>query len=194
MDDYLSIVLRENRSLFEKFYVITSPSDYATRELCKRFEVDIILYDEFYINNAKFNKSGAVNYAQKILHKLYPDKWMLIIDSDIILPINLKDIVELELENEKNIYGIQRFDAHTYKDYINESNLKKYMHNFAGYFQLYYDKSYFYNTFSNNASMCDFEFFKKFNKNKQLLSSYVIHLGEECLHWNGRNVLRLPIR
>lgn len=190
MDDFLLIMLKENRSLFEKFYVVTSPDDSLTQELCKKFNVDVIIFNDFY-NKAKFNKSGGINYAQKILHNLYPEKWMLIIDSDIILPNKLENIIKDKLNDKTAIYGLERYDAYTYSDYINETNLKKYTYKFAGYFQLYFNKSYLYNKYSQDAGACDIIFLQNFKNNKILLESNVIHLGRDRLHWEGRVVDRL---
>jgi hypothetical protein len=184
MDDYLSITLQENRALFETYYVVTSPEDTKTQELCKRYNVDTIVFPDFK-KRASFNKSGALYRAQKEVHAKYPDKWILIMDTDIVVPKDLAHIASSDkLTNENALYGLKRNDANTYADFV-AKKLVPYKYTFAGYFQLYFNKSQYYAIHSHNASKCDLAFMKCFPNKKQLPSS-VIHLGVQGSHWNGR--------
>jgi hypothetical protein len=186
MDDFLSITLRENRPLFETYYVVTSPTDTKTQALCLQYNVNTILFHDFKKGGCKFNKSGALFTAQKEVYAHYPDKWILIMDTDIVVPRDMAEVASLDRLSDRNaLYGMRRKDAHTYDDYV-ANKLVPYKHTFAGYFQLYYDKSQFYASRSSSASHCDISFMKCF-RTKKLLPSSVIHLGVQGAHWNGRS-------
>jgi hypothetical protein len=85
------------------------------------------------------------------------------------------------------MYGIDRYDVLRMDDLLKEkiSETRKYRTRYAGYFQLYFDKSKYYSSFSEDASKCDLHFANLFAK-KQMIDSYVFHLGRQKLHWNGR--------
>jgi hypothetical protein len=103
--DTLQFMLPVNYLHFEKIYLITQINDLQTIEFCKKFENVIVLFHNFKNNNKRFDKYGALNYAQEIIYKQHPDSWYLIIDSDIILPNNLIDILDESdnnVENENN--------------------------------------------------------------------------------------------
>ena len=90
-------------------------------------------------------------------------------------------------QDSSTIYGIDRYDISKTDELFKDiSTNQKYDINHAGYFQLYYDKSKYYPKFSEDASLCDMHFINLFS-NKKMINSYVFHLGQRELHWNGRN-------
>lgn len=87
--------------------------------------------------------------------------------------------------NTKFLYSVNRYDVYNNSELESGLKSRKYPLNFVGYFQLYYNKSMFYPSQSNNAGQCDDIFFHKF-KDKQMLQSYVYHLGKDNSHWFGK--------
>jgi hypothetical protein len=193
MDDYLSYTIKRNRSLFKKYYVLMSDKDQASEKICAEFDANPIKFDKFFGQIFRFNKSGGINQAQRILHTLYPESWIVILDSDIIVDEKFKDLKTAAL-NKNVLYGMRRFDAHTYVDY-KESRLKRHPscngQMVIGYFQMYFDKTKFYPQSSHNASTCDGKFAASFKHNGFLRDMKAIHVGKARIHWNGRSRERL---
>ena len=189
MSEFLELTLERNRKFFDLYYVLTCPEDIKTKELCEKYNVTVIEYAEFFSKDCKFNKSGGVKHAQVILHKKYPNNWILLLDVDIILTDiltdELRDIMKKNTMNHKVLYGVKRYDVWTKEELINEEKKRLYRYNFVGFFQLYYDKKCYYPPYSYNASQCDMEFLRYFRL-KKLLNAHVFHIGKEGAHWNGK--------
>jgi hypothetical protein len=187
MYSYLTVSLHHNRNFFKHYYVLTSSTDSKTIELCKQNNVNVIEYDNFYIKGAKFNKSGGIEFAQKKLHELYPSSWILLLDVDVIIIDECIDkINEMDL-NKSYLYSVKRYDVWNSKELDNKEKKRLYTYDFAGYFQLYYNKNMYYPEFSENASWCDILFLRKFNTRCKI-DSYIFHMGKEGSHWNGKTV------
>ena len=215
MSDFLSVSINYNRNKFRNYVVLTSIEDISTKSLCNKHDVDVIEYDKFF-RNAKFNKSGGVNHAQRIIHKAYKNCWVLLMDADIVLGEDFEEIInQTHLTNRKEttkpkdknklfkierdklksirpksdsvIYGIDRYDVYEMKELFGVmSEERKYDISHAGYFQLYFDKSKYYPNYSVDASECDLTFKHSFPR-RQMLESHVFHLGRRQLHWEGRS-------
>jgi len=186
MSDYLEVTLSKNRKYFSQYIIVTCHSDTKTKDICKKYNVRVIEYDNFFPQDSKFNKSGAMRHAQQIIHREYPNNWVLIMDTDIVLPKNITEILNGVVNKNKNIlYGIDRYEVMNTEELNIELRERKYGCSFVGYFQLYFDKTKYYDTFSYNASKCDSDFSKKF-RHKTMLESNVFHLGIQGAHWNGR--------
>ena len=189
-DDFLAITLESNRKMFKDYIVITSPEDRITQELCKKYNVDCRIYQDFY-KNAKFNKSGAIHWVQRDIHMKHPNKWILMLDSDIILPKDFPEWADPTFLDKDAIYGVAR------KNYDTSTLFKKKIGNFAdelpgfGYFQLYFDKNMYYPPFSESARECDEIFLKSFEKQYYItLKRYVYHLGYTFTNHDGRVSIR----
>ena len=136
----------------------------------------------------KFNKSAMILQVQRFVHKSYPDKWILLMDADIILPNNFNNIfLEKEKDLDRNVlYGINRLDYWTPEDYKNKIG-HRYPHMFMGYFQLYFDKTKYYVSNSQSAAECDVYFCNLFSKRNLLTSTeHVSHLGKDKINHYGR--------
>lgn len=174
MSDYLRISIEKNRKFFSEYYILTCQEDIETIELCEKYSAKTLKYDKFFINenNCKFNKSGGIKYAQDILHKKYNDKWILLLDVDIVFTEETINNINDKNLNKEFLYGIDRYDVWTMEELENRFKKRKYNYNFAGYFQLYYNKEIYYPNFSKDASECDLTFMKKFKK-KEIIDSCV---------------------
>ena len=62
--DTLKFALPINYLHFDKIYIITQEDDIQTVEYCKKFDNVNVLFYDFKNNNKKFDKYGALNYAQ----------------------------------------------------------------------------------------------------------------------------------
>ena len=191
-DDLLKIILPQNSKFFDKWYIITSESDTKTIDTIKEFncnKIEIIYFD-FFANNKRFNKGGAIRYCQsKIIPSNYNGR-VLILDSDIFLPDNFNEILLQNEIKEKTIYGTtNRFDYYSFDNFKNKKIDYKYPASqcFHGYFQLYkFNSKYLYQE-SDNCSTCDLEFLNYFSNRKIITGLTVSHLGKSGKNWDGRN-------
>jgi lipopolysaccharide biosynthesis glycosyltransferase len=197
--DTLKFMLPVNYAHFEQIYIITQEHDTTTIDFCKSFANVTILYFDFFNNSKRFDKYGALNYAQKIAYTDYPDSWYLIIDSDIILPNNFIDILSEEQLHAECIYGVTRIDFHKSSEILQKTEIMKLERNkkwidyalripptIVGYFQLY-KKKVFHPLTLDNASEGDYLFSRNnFNMFCSLNNLYCLHLGVNGLNWFGK--------
>jgi hypothetical protein len=200
--DTLKFMLPVNYLHFEKIYLITQIDDEETINFCKQFDNVVVLFYKFNWNN-KFDKYGGLNYAQKIAYTDYPESWYLIIDSDIILPNNLIDILYKENLNPECIYGTFRNNILKSSQLLkkceivhNEKNwfYNNILHNeltppsILGCFQLYKKHVYHRNNL-DDAGWGDYYFgYDNFRLFCNLDNIIVFHLGETGKNWSGKTV------
>lgn len=183
--DYFCRVIERNASVLDHMYVVTRKTDTATQELCQRFQnITMVFYEDLNLKAAFFNKSGMIRFAQMQAYKMYPDAWYLILDADIMLPCDFREIVQTNCDDQNALYGMSRYDYKCQVDLEEQKNGKHYPHNFVGYFQLYREKK-MYDSFSLDCSRCD-DLFKCGFKTKVNLPGSVSHLGEKNVNWRGR--------
>lgn len=190
--DYLDCALEKNRRLFREYHIMTTLQDIETQAVCAKHDVTVHFYDYLNVNNAKFNKSGMINTLQQTLHAAHPEKWMLTLDADIVLPDTFCELFEaLEPTLQKHaLYSLPRLDFHKYDDYVGCVNGVKYGGmNFMGFFQLYHDKTKYYDHFSSSCRTCDFKFYRSFREHILLDKTeeyHVHHLGVDTKNHFGR--------
>jgi hypothetical protein len=202
--DTLQFTLPVNYLHFDKIYLITQVNDVKTIEFSKRFDnVEILFYDLKKCDK-KFNKFGALNYAQKIAYKAHPDSWYLILDSDIVLPNNFIDILIKENLNTECIYGairnnvLKTSELLNKKQIINKDENKNFVYNnilyfnntppsMMGCFQLYKKKVYYRTTIDNTEGWADYYFgHDNFDTFCNLDNLTYFHLGETGVNWGGK--------
>jgi hypothetical protein len=189
-DDILKHTIIKNVIFFKMWYIITSIDDTKTIELIEKHNfpnIKLIFFNDFY-TNSKFNKGGAIKYAQEYIEKIEVvyDK-ILILDADIALPENFLNSLPETLET-KTLYGVSnRFDYWTLEDFNNSINSHEYKHgaDFVGFFQLY--KKGILHKYNNslNCSECD-NYFRDCFEKKEYLNITVKHLGMNNVNWEGR--------
>jgi hypothetical protein len=114
--DFLKITLPINKKYFDNVLVITDQEDIETQELCKKENVNFVIYDGFNKMNAKFNFGGARNFG--IQNLKYYD-WVVFLDSDIIIEDqNFRRIVDIDNIDINKFYGSYRRFIPTHKDYL----------------------------------------------------------------------------
>lgn len=102
--DYLVHTMLANKIHFDDYVVMTTKDDDNTQGLCKHFGVRCIATDFGEV----FNKGIAINAGIKSLNS--PD-WIVLVDSDIVLPTMTRHILENMHLHEQHIYGIDRMDC-----------------------------------------------------------------------------------
>lgn len=194
--DILKHVICQNIKFFRLWYIVTDENDTETIELINNFKlntpekcnnISILIYKNFY-DKVKFNKGGAIKFAQEYTHQHHENSNVLLIDSDIYLPDNFLDKIPNKIEL-RTLYGVsERLDYWSKEDYFNDVNphIYPYGNKFVGFFQLYNNN--LFNTYqdSKNCSECDMKFIRLFRK-KVNLDLSVKHLGKEGVNWNGRD-------
>jgi hypothetical protein len=215
-DDILNITIHQNQKYFHRWFIITHPDDKATINVVKTANysnVELVYFDFYscwrctdimvckdcklyaksenkdtYVRQVQFNKGGAIRYVQHMIRTSHPNKLVLILDSDIVLPDNFYDVISNLKVNTTTMYGVrERFDYVSYSDFIEDKNAYVYpdADKSLGFFQLYrqsYVKNY---SQSDTCAECDTAFRIGFLK-KISLPLTVKHLGKSSIHWNGR--------
>jgi len=188
-NDVLPITLESIPSLFN-VTVVTSPNDTICQEICKGFEVNCIVTERMYEDNAFFNKGKAINEGLKSIQN--PD-WILLLDADIYLQSDFKDLLNSNMDIN-TLITCKRLIIKNGEDFIKWKNGedvgKMERSKGYGYFQLFNancqsNKKFFYSEDYTDASYSDLEFRDRF-KIKKELNTYVIHLGETNQNWSGR--------
>lgn len=188
--DFLEKTCPLNKGYFpnDHFIVVTSPNDTRTIQCCQQNNVKCHIFND-YFKNAKFNKSGAIHDVQKKIHSEHPDKWILLLDADIILPSNFEELMKNSETFDKNaLYSMKRKDYILQKDFENKTNAINYPgQNFMGFMQMYFNKIHYYASFSSDGTGCDYFFAGQFHTKKFVSEcDYLTHIGEYGVNNYGR--------
>lgn len=108
MDDYLHETAKWNTPHFDRWIIATTPDDYRTREVCRKFNLECVLSDDARRHGKPFNKGRLISRALQITSE---DSWRLHIDSDIALPHGFRHLVQTADLQEDGIYGADRVDV-----------------------------------------------------------------------------------
>lgn len=106
--DILRITMPYNKSLIDSWIIVTSPEDKETFDLCKYYNVPVVVTDKFYEDGAEFSKAKGINEGFKKLVKV---DWVLHLDADIMLPANFRQICKEDQLQKDAIYGIDRVNV-----------------------------------------------------------------------------------
>lgn len=115
--DFLSLALPENVEYFDNIYVSTVATDVDTINLCKKYNVNCVICEDPHDRNGhKFDKGYCIQEALKQI----PDRnrWLLLLDSDIILPKDFNKKLNLEKLDKSTLYGASRSFAWDYNEYL----------------------------------------------------------------------------
>lgn len=104
--DFLAECIPYNRVHFDRWLIVTSPADMETRELCRRYNMECLVTDDFYRDGSEFNKGAAIDRGMNMMAH---DGWMMHLDADIVLPTDFREsFFDAHLDPEC-IYGVDRF-------------------------------------------------------------------------------------
>lgn len=112
--DFLAVTLPRNDPLFDRWVIVTTPEDTATRELCRRYGKIPVVTREFYRDNNPFNKARGIN---KGLDQLSHTGWVLHLDADILLPPAFRRVVRDADLDPMVLYGCDRVMIRNYADW-----------------------------------------------------------------------------
>jgi hypothetical protein len=190
-DDILDIIMPRNAPFFTKWIIVTREDDLATHEVIHKYNYPNveIMYFDFTAGGNKFNKGGAIRYAQQQIPVEYTGL-VLILDSDILLPTKFNEILAPVKFKPLALYGVNtRDDFHSMSHLLAgrvDFEFLRHRH-FDGFFQLYIHNTCLLYKDSMNCSTCDSNFKKLFGKRKKAIYTlHVKHLGMANTHWNAR--------
>lgn len=106
--DFLREVIPHNRIHFDRWLIVTSPRDEATRELCRKHNLECLVTEDFYKNGNPFNKGAAV---ERGLTMCRHDGWMLHIDGDVVLPADFRESLDDADLDPTCLHGVDRFNV-----------------------------------------------------------------------------------
>ena len=102
-DELKNIV--SNRKFFDRWVVVTVAEDHQTIELCRDHDIDVVFSERIFADGAPFAKSKAINDG---LQRCDRDGWLMLMDADILMPSDFREIFESIPQNElsfKSIFG-----------------------------------------------------------------------------------------
>jgi hypothetical protein len=183
--DKLLATLELNSVSLKKIYVVTSPTDKQTIDLCETFtNVSVILSTAAHKDGAKFNKSGLIRAGQEVIIPMHRNDWIIIIDADTIIPFDFWSSIRSTLFYKDTVYLLRRKIYYSSMDFL-KNKPNEITENGCGFFQLYYEKNKLYGSYSKTAAECDVIFQKLFRYEDEL-PGYCMHLGPKGQDWNGR--------
>lgn len=119
--DLLSITLPRNLEVLDHIIILTKENDPVV-EYCNSLKSDkltCITTDAFHHNGAEMNKGLAINVGLQQL--IYKD-WILLLDSDIILPADFKEKVNLPELDKEIMWGCRRYNIETEDEWLKIEN------------------------------------------------------------------------
>lgn len=119
--DILSTTLPKNLAIADHVVILTKENDPVV-EYCKSLKSDkltCITTDAFNHNGAEMNKGLAINVG---LQNLFFKDWVLLLDSDCILPADFKEKVILSNLDKENMYGCRRFNIESEEEWLKIEN------------------------------------------------------------------------
>ena len=180
-----------NQQVLDHWYVIVDENDTPTLELLRDIPNVTLLYFEFRKGRWSFNKSGGIHMAQKRVHELYPEAWVLLLDSDILLPLDLREQLSKVDLDPKCLYGAMRDFYLTPQQLQENKPVRTEKLGCWGFFHLYYDKTKYCPEWSSTAARYDNEFKRAFGNHLgvRCLPITVKHLGDDR-NWRYRKSIR----
>lgn len=103
-DDFLSETIPYNMPLFDRWIIVTSPRDKATRNLCKKYGLECLLTGDGQVMN-EFRKGRMI---ERGLQHLTANGWRVHIDADMALPRHFRNAINSAELSENAIYGVDR--------------------------------------------------------------------------------------
>jgi hypothetical protein len=116
--DFLSVAMRLNRGLLNRWIVVTTEKDGETKELARKWDCELLLTDEG-TRDGKFNKGRMIARAQRLLSA---NSYRLHLDADIVLPANFRNALDMADLDERKIYGCDRVCVKSYQAWLDLLN------------------------------------------------------------------------
>ena len=108
--DFLAETARYNAGLLDRWIIVTTEDDEATREICRVHDLETLLSNDHQraaggIGGGVFNKGRMVDRG---LQMLSADTWRLHLDGDIVLPAQFRRLLEGAHLDPRKLYGCDR--------------------------------------------------------------------------------------
>lgn len=189
--DYLDITLHYNIDVFDSITVVTSPSDIKTQKVCEKYNVNPVLTDKFFDDDAPFNKGKGINEG---LQQMDKSDWVCIFDSDMIFPKFKNILYKLD---KGCLYGMKRRDIGANLNKIrfpltdiSDIPLPTHCTWIIGCFQLYHSSygNMMYSEKFNSAENSDNQFTNAWSKKDRRVFQGLIgfHISTPKENWYGR--------
>ena len=98
--DFLGEAARLNAGLLDRWLIVTSESDEATREVCRRHSLQTLLSEDHHREGADFAKGRLI---ERGLQQLSSDGWRLHLDADIVLPHRFRQLLQSAHLDERDL-------------------------------------------------------------------------------------------
>ena len=112
--DFLAVTARENQHLLEDWVIVTSPDDIETRDVCRRHSIRYVLSEDFR-RGGPFNKARLI---QRAIDQVGGKDWILHLDADIVLPRQLRSLLDMAHVDDRVIYGADRCNLVGYQSWL----------------------------------------------------------------------------
>jgi hypothetical protein len=103
--DFLAEAIPYNLPHLDRWLIVTTDRDEATREVCRRHNLEYLATDDFYLGGAKFDKARGIDRGMQLLAH---DDWVLHLDGDIVLPPHTRRTLAVAQLDTRGIYGADR--------------------------------------------------------------------------------------
>ncbi len=140
-----------NRDLFDRWVVVTVEEDAETIALCEKHDIEMVFSKRVHEDGARFAKGKIINEGFDALSK---EDWLLMIDADIVLPKNFREIAQRLPRDEESLSSIycprfRRMLGSPSGNYDEYCALK--VENIQEIYNLYY--KYFKDNIDNNLAL-----------------------------------------
>lgn len=116
--DFLAAVAPHNIPILNRWVIVTTDDDPATREVCRRFGLECLTTNE-HKRDGEFSKGRLV---ERGLQHLSADGWRIHMDADIVLPFQTRRLLEIAHLDEKKIYGADRVMIQSWAQWMRFKN------------------------------------------------------------------------
>ncbi len=191
--DFLECVAPNVRH-FDRWLVVTDESDTRTQDVCRRWGMEVLFSKRLYANDAAFHKAAALNEGLDVLDQ---DAWVAVLDSDVLLPNDFRERLDLQSLDPEFLYGLSgRRICRTLAEFRSLSFCEPWADNLIyttfviGYFNLFH-LSVRLNRYpehgSDDASSYDVLFSNFFPAIRRHFLPFVcLHAGDTKHNWRGR--------
>lgn len=118
--DFLAQAIPYNLPLVDRWIVVTEPQDEDTRELCRRHGLECIQSEDGR-DNGDFAKGRLVErglqHLSAVGHRLH-------LDSDMVLPLHTRQLLDIADLQDDTIYGCDRILCRSWEDWQKIRNSK----------------------------------------------------------------------
>lgn len=128
--DFLVHVAPRNRPIFDRWLIVTTPDDEETRDVARRFSLEVLLSEDGTRDEAEFAKGRLIERG--LQHLANGDAWRIHIDADMVLPAMTRHLFEMASLQTENLYGIDRIMCKSWEHW-QEIQQSGWLHNFHDY-------------------------------------------------------------